>query len=296
MSLSVIIVLAALFFLTAALYASVGHAGASGYLAAMALVGVSPAVMRPTALALNILVATIASVQYARVRAFSWRTFWPFALPAVPAAFFGGRLVLPVRTYSLLVGAILLYAAVRLLAPRRDRDEQETLVPVVAALVAGTIIGLLSGLVGVGGGIFLTPLLLLRRWSTPRIAAGVSAVFILVNSVAGLAGHTATIGDLPPDLPILALAAALGGWLGATYGATRADPILMRRLLAVVLLIASTKMFATAVSGQPHPTRATAGTATRALTQIPASCSPYWPAAIPASRRRVRLAPSSCAT
>ena len=243
---SVVIILAALFFVTAALYASVGHAGASGYLAAMALLGVSPAIMKPTALALNILVATIASLLYWRAGAFSWRTFWPFAVTSVPASFIGGRLVVPVRAYGIIVALILIYAAVRLLASRRGGEEQVTRVPTVAALMTGAIIGLLSGLVGVGGGIFLTPLLLFCRWSTTRVAMGVSAVFILVNSIAGLAGHAIGTGDLPRSLPILAAAAAIGGWMGATYGSRRTNPILMRRLLAIVLVIASLKMFAAA--------------------------------------------------
>ena len=245
---SSIFYLAVLFFGAALLYASVGHAGASGYLAVMALVGVAPAVMKPTALILNVLVAAIASTLYWRAGAFSWKTFWPFAVTSIPASFLGGWLSVPASIYGIIVAVILIYAAVRLLATASGQEEQVTRVPVFAALVTGAVIGLLSGLVGVGGGIFLTPLLLFCRWSTARIAAGVSAVFILVNSVAGLAGHAVVAGNLPTGMPIFASAVAIGGSIGATYGSRRANPIVMRRVLAVVLVVASVRMFTAAIA------------------------------------------------
>ena len=242
-----VLILAGLFFGAAVLYSSVGHAGASGYLAVMALVGVSPAFMKPTALILNVLVAVVASTLYWRAGAFSWPIFWPFALASVPASFLGGWVAVPVRIYGVIVALVLAYAAARLFAVKRVSEERVVRIPLVIALVTGATIGFLSGLVGVGGGIFLTPLLLFCRWSTARIAAGVSAVFILVNSIAGLAGHALVLRNLPRGLPIFAAAVAIGGWLGATYGSRRTDPIVMRRVLAVVLVIASLKMLAAAM-------------------------------------------------
>ena len=231
-----------LVFVAALLYSSVGHAGASGYLAAMALVGVSGAVMKPTALVLNILVATIASIQFLRAGRFSWAVFWPFAITSVPCAFVGGALTLPGHFSRGLVGVILLYAAWRLwtearaaLVPPRDP-------PLAMALILGGVIGLLSGLVGVGGGIFLSPLLLFMGWAETRNSAGVSALFILLNSIAGIAGHLASLPLLPPGTLVMAVAACSGGLIGSTYGASHAAPSTLRRLLAVVLLIAGAKM------------------------------------------------------
>lgn len=231
-----------LVFVAALLYSSVGHAGASGYLAAMALVGVSGAVMKPTALVLNILVATIASIQFLRAGRFSWAVFWPFAVTSVPLAFVGGALTLPGHSYRGLVGVVLLYAAWRLFTEARDALIPPRDPPLAAALVLGGVIGLLSGLVGVGGGIFLSPLLLFMGWAEMRNSAGVSALFILLNSIAGIAGHLASLPLLPPGTLVMAVAAFSGGLIGSTYGASHAAPLTLRRLLAVVLVIAGAKM------------------------------------------------------
>lgn len=238
-----LLALAALVFVAALLYSMVGHAGASGYLAAMALVGVSAAVMKPTALVLNLVVATVASVQFARARCFAWDRFWPFAIGSVPFAFVGGGLVLPGTIYRRLVGLILLFAAWRLFRFARAVAAAEPVpVPLVVAIPLGCVLGLLAGLTGVGGGIFLSPLLLLTGWADPRTTAGVSAVFILVNSAAGLAGHAASLGLLPPGLPVLAGAALAGGLLGSTFGSRRLPNVALRRLLAIVLVVAAVKL------------------------------------------------------
>src|SRR5688572_11601567 len=223
------IVLAATFFVAAILYSSVGHAGASGYLAAMALVGLAPETMRPTALALNILVATIATVRYARAGQFDWRTLWPFALASVPAAFIGGMLHLPTTFYRPLVGVILLLAALELVrsarrSAAREADAPQSDVPIVPALCIGAGIGLLSGLTGTGGGIFLSPVLLFLGWAQTRKTSGVSAAFILLNSVAALAGTTFVLSALPPAIPLWLLAATGGALLGTQLG-TRLLPI-----------------------------------------------------------------------
>lgn len=245
MDLASVILLTLLIFAAASLYSSVGHAGASGYLAAMALFGLAPGVMKPTALALNILVAAIAFTIFYRAGCFSWPLFWPFAAGAVPAAFLGGSVVLPVPLYKLIVGAVLLYAAARLfIATGRPQPELRPL-PVLLALPIGAGIGFLSGLVGVGGGIFLSPLLLMMRWADARHTSGVSSAFILVNSAAGLMGHYASVAQLPPAIPVWALAAAAGGTIGARYGSTRFSNRTIRNILAAVLVIAGLKMIFT---------------------------------------------------
>lgn len=235
-------VLAVLIFIAAMLYSSVGHAGASGYLAAMALTGVAPGVMKPTALALNVLVATIATMKFRRAGCFSNELFWPFAVASIPFAYLGGALTLPSVVYTRVVGAVLLYAAVRLFATASLQRPSVRRPPLLVALGLGAAIGLLSGLTGVGGGIFLSPLLLLAGWAEMRETSGVSAAFILVNSAAALLGHSAHVADLPAALPIWAVAAVGGGWIGASYGSRRLATPTLRRVLAFVLVIAGLKM------------------------------------------------------
>ena len=194
MSLETEILLAVCFFVGATLYTSVGHAGASAYIAAMALFGVAPETMRPTALVLNIFVSCYAAWRYASAGLFRWRTLWPFLLGAVPMAFLGGSIQLPGHYYRPLVGIVLLIAAVRLFLPGAQANEEETReTPVLWGVAAGVAIGFLSGLTGTGGGIFLSPLLLFMGWAQPRTASGVAAVFILSNSVAGLLGNLASV-------------------------------------------------------------------------------------------------------
>lgn len=243
MPVSETLIIAVLFFAGAALYASVGHAGASAYLAVMGLYNFAPGAMKPTALALNILVAAVATFKFYRAGLFSWKLFWPFAIVSVPAAFFGGAMTLPARWYKIVVGIVLLYAAVWMfrssLKPFKIVAHSP---PFGAAIVAGLAIGFLSGLTGVGGGIFLSPLLLYMGWAETRATSGVAAPFILVNSIAGLAGHFSSVAQLPPNIPVWGVAVVLGGWMGASYGSKRAPPTVLRQLLAVVLIVASVKL------------------------------------------------------
>lgn len=227
--------------IVALLYSSVGHAGASGYLAVMSLFALPPAVIKPVALVLNILVATIATWQFWRAGYFSWRLFWPFAALSVPLAFVGGYVNLPNHAFKVLIGVVLLFSALRFLSrPSADEVAHEPARPVAIALGAG--LGLLAGLTGTGGGIFLTPLLLLMRWARTKTAAAVSALFILVNSAAGLLGNVASTRQFPAFALVLAAAAVIGGAVGSYWGSRHLQPAAIKRCLAVVLLIAGTKL------------------------------------------------------
>lgn len=237
------IAIALLFFAGAALYSSVGHGGASSYLAIMGLFGLASSVMKPTALTLNILVALVAMVKFYRAGSFRWELFWPFAIASIPAAFIGGAITLPGRAYLIVVGVVLLIAAIWMFwSARGPIVVPARPVPLAAAIGFGLAIGIISGLTGVGGGIFLSPLLLYMGWAETRAAAGVAAPFILVNSIAGLLGHLSTVSDLPASIPLWALAALTGGWIGASYGSKRAPPPTLRRLLALVLVLAGLKL------------------------------------------------------
>lgn len=230
--------------LAAALYSSVGHGGASGYLAVMALFAVAPMTMKPAALTMNIAVAGLVLVRLWRAGYFDTRLFWPFALGSIPLAFVGGALTLPGALYKLLVGLTLLVAAARLLWNAEDRAPRSP--PWFwTAFGIGAGLGFLSGLTGVGGGIFLSPLLLLKRWAYMRTTAAVSAAFILVNSMAGLAGHASVAVDWPEQLPLLVVAALMGAGIGSELAVRRLAPVTLRRVLGVVLVIAGVKLLAT---------------------------------------------------
>ncbi len=228
-------------FVVAFLYSSVGHAGASGYIAVMSLLGLAPATIKPTALALNILVASIGSFQFWRAGHFSWRLFWPFALLSVPMAWVGGYVALPGHVFQVLVGVILLYSAARFVVSA-PREQEPTEPPREVAVAIGAGIGLLSGLTGTGGGIFLTPVMLLMHWARVKNTAAVSSLFILVNSISGLLGNVTSTGQFPGFALVLVAAAGIGGTIGSYFGSSRFDPVVIKRLLAVVLLIAGSKL------------------------------------------------------
>ena len=229
-------------FLGAVLYTSVGHAGASSYLALMALFGLPPAVMRPTALVLNILVASLTSFRYVRAGLFRWRVLWPFLLGAAPFALFGGSLQVPGEIYRPLVGAVLWISAARLLWPKEIRAVTDPHDPPIAlAIPIGAGIGLLSGLTGTGGGIFLSPILLFLGWSNPKVASGVAAVFILCNSAAGLSGNFASVQALPASLPLFAGSVLAGALVGTTLG-IRFNAAVILKALGLVLIVAGFKL------------------------------------------------------
>jgi uncharacterized protein len=234
-------------FAIAVLYSSVGHAGASGYIALMTLFSLAPAAIRPTALVLNILVASIATWHFVRAGHFQWRLFWPFVVLAVPAAFIGGAIVLPVKVFNMLLGVVLLTSAFHFArSASSTADEPATPPPpLAAALLVGAAIGLLAGLTGTGGAIFLTPLLLLMGWARAKQAAAVSAPFVLVNSASGLLGTLSNATPWPTYIPWLLLAAGAGGALGSRLGSRRFAAPMIKRFLAAVLLVAGSKLLLT---------------------------------------------------
>jgi uncharacterized membrane protein YfcA len=241
------ILLALLFFAVAVLYSSVGHAGASGYIAAMALLGFAPEQMRPTALALNLLVGGIGLFRFWRGGHVRWRNVLPFVLASAPAAFFAAQIKLPRESYSLLLGMVLLVAALGVFrsASRAERDDIESMgrrVPWLPGLLIGGSIGVLSGLTGTGGAIFLTPLLLFARWMPTREASGTSVAFVWINSLTGLAGLLHASGTLPSALPMWLVAVALGAVLGTQLGLRWMPVKALRHALGVVLLIAALKL------------------------------------------------------
>lgn len=237
------ILLAAGMFLAAVLYSSVGHAGASAYLALMALFSLPQAVMRPTALVLNIIVASLVSARFLLAGVFRWRVLWPFLIGAAPFALLGGSLQLPGHFYKPVVGVVLLIAAVRLLfsvGPPVAKEIKDP--PVVPAIAGGAAIGFLSGLTGTGGGIFLSPLILFLGWAETRVISGVAAVFILCNSAAGLLGNFASVGSLPGQLPLYAAAVIAGAAAGSTMGAIRMPRAMILKALGLVLAVAGLKL------------------------------------------------------
>lgn len=238
------IILTVLVFLASALYASVGQAGASGDIAAMGLVGVPVASMKPIALILNLFVATIGTYRFYRSGYFSWALFWPFAVTSIPAAFIGGLILLPTQIYRPVVGLVLVYAAYRLvrLSVSSHSEATTTSVPLLVGMLWGAVIGLLSGLIGVGGGIFLSPLLLLAGWAETRQTAGVCVAFVLVNSIAGLAGNISAVHRIPILVLWLIPAAAIGGFVGSYLGSKRLNPATLRVLIATALVVAAIKM------------------------------------------------------
>lgn len=241
-----VVILCALFSLVATFYTTVGHAGASGYLAMMGLMGLAPAVMRPTALLLNILVAAFTVYRFRQARFFSWRGLWPFLLGSAPLAAVGGMQNLPHGSYYAAVGVVLLLSALylvwRALGSRTRMEEGVVRVKLLPAVFIGAVIGLLSGLTGTGGGIFLSPTLLLLNWAGPKTTAGIAAPFILVNSTVALVAGAVTVQSLPREMPWLAAAALAGALLGTWLGLQRLQQKGLLLTLAAVMSLAALKL------------------------------------------------------
>lgn len=241
------LLLAALLFAVAVLYSSVGHAGASGYIASMTLLGFAPEQVRPTALALNLLVGGIGLLRWWRGGHVHWRNVLPFVLASAPAAFLSAQIKLPRESYSLLLGIVLLVAAIGVFrhasrAEAEDAAVQGRKVPWLPGLLVGAAIGILSGLTGTGGAIFLTPLLLFAGWMPTREASGTSVAFVWINSLTGLAGLLHSGQSLPSMLPLWLGVVALGALLGTQLGLQWLPVRGLRRTLGVVLLIAAGKL------------------------------------------------------
>ena len=227
------------------LYSSVGHGGASGYLALMALFNFTSATMRPTALLLNVLVSGIAFVQFYRNGFFRWELFWPFAATSLPAAFIGGLIDLDEVTYGKMLGILLLISVIRLLVTDHKQDKVKSHINIAGALIAGAVIGLISGTIGIGGGIILSPLILFLKWANIKEAAAVSALFIFVNSIAGLAGVFLKGSQFDGMMAGMMAVSFAGGMLGAFAGASKFNSAVLKYSLSIVLIIASAKLLFT---------------------------------------------------
>jgi uncharacterized protein len=239
------VTLALLLAMVAFLYASVGHGGASGYIAVMALLGFAPAMVRPTALVLNLFVSAMAFIQFARAGHFRWKLFWPFAMASVPLAWVGVRIHLDTLVYRRILAACLVFAVARLLGVLGGGDERRGSPALFVAIGLGAVLGLVSGMIGIGGGILLSPLLLLFGWSTAKESAAVSAAFIFVNSLAALGSLAASegLGMFTSEHLFWVGAALLGGIFGAYVGAQHFSQARLRQVLGMVLLLASFKLF-----------------------------------------------------
>ena len=232
--------------LMAVLYSSVGHGGASGYLAAMALWGLLPEEMRPAALLMNIVVTSWLLYRFQPYKLMPYKLFWPLVIASTPLAFVGGLIKIDAEAYRLLVGVMLLLAAVRMLMINKAAEsiQQPTM---IAVLLVGAILGFSAGLTGIGGGVFLSPILLIFGWCSIRQSTAVAAGFILLNSIGGLAGYIVSDQSWPIGAGWLVIAALAGCLFGGELAAYRASSLTLQKLLAAVLAIAAVKMVVTAL-------------------------------------------------
>ncbi len=240
-----IILFFSLLFVVAFLYASVGHGGASGYLALMAIFGLAPSVMKPTALLLNIFVSAISFIQFYRAGYFNWKIFLPFALASVPLSFLGGMITVDNSIYKKILGILLLIAVVRFFFFKNIDPKDLKPSNTALSLLIGGVIGFLSGMIGIGGGIILSPVLLLLKWTDQKQTAAISALFIFVNSIAGLAGQLIKGIHFSTDMFSYVAVAFAGGMCGAYFGALRFPQTILKNVLACVLGLAAYKLLFT---------------------------------------------------
>jgi len=239
---------AAALIVVAVLYSAVGQAGGTGYVAVMGIVGFDAATIKPTALALNVLVSALGCLRFYRAQLLTWRTCYPFAVLGLPFSLLGGALHLPAAAYQPVVGVLLLVAGLQMMRSARGVSSLDRAAlqapPFLGALLVGGGIGLVSGVTGVGGGIFLAPLILVLGWARTRQTAAISAVFNFVNSTAALAGTWMTMPVLPAALPLWLACVGVGGFVGSWLGSRRLKPSALRFLLAILLLTAAARMIA----------------------------------------------------
>ncbi|AWG20087.1 hypothetical protein FFWV33_00405 [Flavobacterium faecale] len=232
--------------IVAFLYASVGHGGASGYLALMSAFAFPETFMKPTALVLNILVSGVSFYFYFRQKEFKWNLFYPFAVTSIPFSFLGGYLTVSGYYYKIILATVLIFAVMRLLGLLGKEKKEVRELNLYAALIVGAVIGFLSGLIGIGGGIILSPVIILMGWGTMKQTAAVSALFILVNSISGITGFLSKGGELPESsLPLVGIV-FVGGFFGAYYGSKKFNSVVLKNVLATVLAIAIYKLYVTA--------------------------------------------------
>jgi uncharacterized membrane protein YfcA len=237
------LLIAALLFIGAVLYTSVGHAGSSVYIAIMSLFGLAAVVIKPTALVLNIFVASFTSFRFIRAKLFDLKLFIPLAVGAIPMSFLGGSINLSTQNYKVVVGILLVVAGFMFIFQTKQQAGAQVKPPkFLLALLVGGSIGFLAGLTGTGGGIFLSPIALLFNWTTVKQASGTSALFILVNSVFGLLGHASSVSFLPSTLPLFVGAVLLGAIIGTRLGITRFSNQGVKKALGAVLIIAGLKL------------------------------------------------------
>ena len=234
-----------LLFIVALLYASVGHGGASGYLALMAIYGFAPEVMKPTALILNLFVSLTSFILFYKGGHFKWKLFLPFALASIPLSFLGGTIALDAHIYKKVLGIILLFPVARFFLYPNTDDKDLTTANLAVSLVVGASIGFLSGLIGIGGGIILSPILLLLNWTNQKQTAAISALFIFVNSLSGLAGQISHGIHIQPQMLSFVAVAFAGGIVGSWLGSLKFNQQVLKYTLAVVLLMASVKLILT---------------------------------------------------
>ena len=233
-----------LLLIVAFLYASVGHGGASGYLGMMVLLGISPALMKPSALLLNMIVSAIATIQFYKAGYFRKNIFIPFVILSVPFAFIGSRVVLPDHVYKIILGICLLISVIRILMMNYFQTiSNKRSLPLVPALIIGAGIGIVSGMIGIGGGILLSPILLIFKWADIRESAAVAAPFIFINSLSGMTGLWSAGISFTHDIVWWVVAASIGGLLGSYSGSKKFNTVVLKYVLSVVMIIAATKLF-----------------------------------------------------
>jgi len=240
------IILILLIAIVAFLYASVGHGGASGYLALMVIFGISPLLMKPSALILNLFVSAIAFFQYYKQGYFRWKILTPFILTSIPLSFIGAKIQIEAHTYKIILAVCLFFAILRLIGIFGKTDSEKTKeINITAALFIGGIIGLISGMIGIGGGILLSPVLLLLHWAKMKETAAVSAIFIFLNSLSGIAGAFSSMNNISSQIYIWSAVGIIGGTAGAYYGSSRFNNNVLKYILSIVLIFACVKLVIT---------------------------------------------------